>query len=273
MVPMMHSMIQGLSQFRIRKSRRAQGMAEFAVALPILLFIVLGFIEAARWFQAYLAVQYAATEAARYAVSGRPPMITEAGGETGCDNMSDPDTGFGYTMPGDYVTCRYKAIRDLGRDLAGVSLLFDPNQTDITKPYYLGVHVRGSPDYGSAPIDFHPGVARTKVEITIVFNHPVSNPFFATMLPTIRVVGRVQMVNEPWEGGAAEAPEPIPTATALPPLDTDGDGWSDVDENKIYGTYPSNVDTDGDGCKEGPDGPDDTSEEALDPSKPYAGGC
>ena len=43
-------------------------------------------------------------------------------------------------------------------------------------------------------------------------------------------------------------------------------------ENKIYKTYPSNPDTDGDGCEEGPGGFDDTSERALDPSYPV-GGC
>ena len=268
---MIHKLSQMTSRIRKRKARRGQSMAEFAVALPVLLFIVLGFIEAARWFQAYLAVQYAATEAARYAVSGRPPMpITD--GDESCEEIKQPITGVGYSLPGDYQECRVDWIEYMGAQLAGLSLLYDPTVTDVSKPYFLGVYVRGSPTFGDEPIANHGGAARTKVEVTVVYNHPVSNPFFATMLPTIRVVGRVQMVNEPWAGGVAEKPPELPTATPLPPLDTDGDGWSDDDENKIYKTYPSNPDTDGDGCEEGPGGFDDTSERALDPSYPV-GGC
>jgi len=266
----MHTVKQSLKRFRDRISKRGQSMAEFAVALPVLLFIVLGFVEAARWFQAYLAVQYAATEAARYAVSGRPPMYDE-GDELGCEHLRNEDGDF-YVMPDEYNECRVDMIKKMGKDLAGVALLFDPEEDDITKPYYLGVQLRGSPAFGAAPIEDNAGAARTKIEITIVFNHPVTNPFFATLLPTIRVIGRVQMVNEPWEGGVAEPPEPLPTATELPPLDTDGDGWSDIEENEIYKTYPSNNDTDGDGCREGPDAIDNTSEKALDPNLP-PGGC
>lgn len=256
----------------IRSIKRGQGMVEFALALPILLFLVLGFIEVARWFQAYLSVQYAARETARYAVSGQPPMLIDDG-EDSCEEVGEPDTGDPYTLPGEYIQCRVDWIKHIGARLAGLALMADPSQTDIRKPYYLGVFLRGSPTFGSAPVDDNPGAARTKVEITIVYNHPVTNPFFAQMLPTIRVVGRVQMVNEPWEGGGADPPPPVPTATALPPLDSDGDGWSDVDERDIYGTFPSNPDTDGDGYEEGPGGADDTSDRALDPCYPDPGAC
>ncbi len=269
-VTMMYAVRHVINRLRLRKSGRGQSMAEFAISLPILLFIVLGFIEVARWFQAYLAVQYAATEAARYAVSGRPPMYDE-GDETGCESIKKDDGSY-YVMPGEYNDCRVAMIEYMGEQLAGVSLLFDPDVDDITRPYYLGVDVRGSPAFGAAPVHNNAGAARTKIEVTIVYNHPVTNPFFATLLPTIRVIGRVQMVNEPWEGGVAEPPDPMPTATPLPPLDTDGDGWPDVEENEFYKTYPNNPDTDGDGCIEGPSGFDNNSDRALDPSYPD-GGC
>ncbi len=258
----------------VRKIKRGQGMVEFALALPILLFIILGFIEVARWFQAYLSVQYAARETARYAVSGQPPMMHDDG-EYSCEDEGHPDSGTPYTLPDEYIQCRVDWIKHVGKRIAGLALLVDPtlDDDDIQKPRYLGVLLRGSPTFGGVPISDHPGAARTKIEITIVYNHPVTNPFFATMLPTIRVIGRIQMVNEPWEGGGADPPPVVPTATPLPPLDSDDDGWSDVDERDIYGTFPSNPDTDGDGYNEGPGGDDNTSERALDPCYPDPGAC
>jgi hypothetical protein len=251
-------------------------MAEFAVALPVLLFIVLGFIEVARWFQAYLAVQYSAREAARYAVSGNPPRMAIEGPNS-CETEKNPETGAEYPnlLSADealwreaYRQCRFDWIVHVAERMASLGLLYDPAQTDITKPYYLGVHVRGSPAFGVDPVADEPGVARTKVEITVVFNHPVSNPFFAAMLPTIRVVGRAQMINEPWEGGGPSKPPLIPTPTALPPLDSDGDGWSDIFEAESCGTFPSNTDSDGDGVLEGSLGADDTCDHATNPCYP-----
>ncbi len=257
----------------LSRIKRGQGLVEFALALPILLFIILGFIEAARWFQAYLSVQYAARETARYAVSGQPPMMEEDG-ENSCEEIGHPDNPADpYDLPDEYIECRIDWIKHVGLQVAGLALPNDPNQDNIQKAGYLGVLVRGSPTFGSVPVADHPGAARTKIEITIVYNHQVTNPFFAAMLPTIRVVGRIQMVNEPWEGGGADPPPVVPTATPLPPLDTDGDGWSDVEERDIYETFLSNPDTDGDGYDEGPSGQDNTSERALDPCYPDASDC
>ena len=115
---MIHKLSQMTSRIRNRRARRGQSMAEFAIALPVLLFVVLGFIEAARWFQAYLAVQYAATEAARYAVSGRPPMLI-ADGDQSCEEEKHPITGVAYTLPDDYQECRVDWIEYMGSQLAG----------------------------------------------------------------------------------------------------------------------------------------------------------
>lgn len=237
-----------------------QGLVEFAVALPLLLFIILGLLEVARWFQAYLAVHYAAREAARYAVTGQPPMY----GDDSCDVTGEPVTGNPYSLPSDYDRCRVDWIKYVGRQLARQGLLLRDSVTDITKPYYLGVLVRGSPSFGAAPVYDYPGIARTKIEVTVVYNHPVTNPMLSALLPTIRTVGVSQMVNEPWEGGGADKPPEVPPAPPLPPLETDGDGWSDNDEREIYGTSPSNPDTDGDGFNEGPGG----DPAPLDPCDP-----
>ena len=54
--------------------QKGQGMLEFALILPALLMIVLSIIEGAFLFQSYLAIQHAAREAARYAVTYQPPI-------------------------------------------------------------------------------------------------------------------------------------------------------------------------------------------------------
>ena len=69
--------------------KRGQSLVEFAVALPFLLVILLGLFEAARWFQAYLAVQYAAREAARFAVTGQPRSITRRNGNATANSTRD----------------------------------------------------------------------------------------------------------------------------------------------------------------------------------------
>ncbi|MBE7550223.1 MAG: pilus assembly protein [Anaerolineales bacterium] len=56
----------------LRKKEKAQGLVEFALILPVLLLLLLGIIEAARVIWAYITVQTAVREAARYAISGQP---------------------------------------------------------------------------------------------------------------------------------------------------------------------------------------------------------
>ena len=51
--------------------QKGQGLVEFALILPLLLLMFFGIIEFGRIFQAYLTVQHAAREAARYAVTGQ----------------------------------------------------------------------------------------------------------------------------------------------------------------------------------------------------------
>ena len=55
----------------IRK-QKGQALVELALGLPLLLLLLLGIIEGARVAWAFITVQQAAREAARYAVTGRP---------------------------------------------------------------------------------------------------------------------------------------------------------------------------------------------------------
>ncbi len=246
---------------------RAQSLVEFSLLVPFLLFLITTLFEASRLLQAYLAISFAAREAARFAVAGSPVMLVTDGDDS-CEAMGNPITGAPYALPDEYQQCRVDWIKYVAWENAQPGLLLDEMETDVTKPYYLGVFVRGAPTFGGEPISDHAGAPRTRIEIVIVFNHPVTNPFLSSLLPTIRLIKMVQMVNEPWEGGGADVPQLIPTATGLPPLDTDGDGWSDNDEKGIYGTLPSTSDTDGDGYHEGDGRLVPTDPAPLDPCVP-----
>jgi hypothetical protein len=246
-------MVSNKNKCHFGKSRRGQSLVEFALALPILLFILLGLLEVARWFHSYLAVQYASREAARFAVTGNPPMYI-SDGPGSCEELGNPVTGDPYSLPAEYEQCRVDYIKNVGVNLAKLGVLADENQTDITKAGYLGVLIRGASSIEGSPQEDNPGVARGRIEVRVVYNHPIHNPFFSTFLPTIRVVGTTELINEPWIGGGTDLPAVFAPPAPLPPLDSDGDGWSDLEEREVYGTIPSNPDSDGDGVDEGPGG-------------------
>ncbi|MBI1880601.1 MAG: pilus assembly protein, partial [Chloroflexi bacterium] len=56
----------------LRNKQKGQGLVEFALILPLLLLLLVGIVEAGRLIWAFITVQTAAREAARYAISGRP---------------------------------------------------------------------------------------------------------------------------------------------------------------------------------------------------------
>ena len=98
---------------RPRISSKAQGLLEFALALPVLLLLVFGIIEFGRLLQAWLALENGARFAVRYAVTGNyDPAYCEGAayaltvngadyhsvsyhGHTGFDAMKDMDDADG----------------------------------------------------------------------------------------------------------------------------------------------------------------------------------
>src|SRR5215467_9624760 len=56
---------------RLHRRRQGQTLAEFAITLPILLILMFGVIEFRRVFPAWVTLQNAARQAARYASTGQ----------------------------------------------------------------------------------------------------------------------------------------------------------------------------------------------------------
>ncbi len=75
-----------LKLHRNKPRTKAQGMVEFALALPILLLLVLGIIEFARLMLTYSAVYSASREAARYAL-GEEPSVNGLPHYRDCDQI------------------------------------------------------------------------------------------------------------------------------------------------------------------------------------------
>lgn len=200
-----------------------QGLVELVVTLPLLLFIVFGLVKVARWFYALNAVQNAAREAARYAATGQPSRSRcEALGYAGASTTSDK-----------YNQWRVKAIEDFAVARARTALRADKTVTGVSRPGYLGAIVYGSPTFSAPPVVGYAGSPRARVEVQVIYNHPITIPFLPSDLPTIRVIGWYQIVNEPWAGGGPDVPPTLVPAPALPPLDSDGDGWPDVAEQDV----------------------------------------
>jgi hypothetical protein len=124
--------IKGKSRKIADKQIRGQALVEFSIALPLLLFVFLGLLEAARWFHSYLAVQYASREAARFAVTGNPPMYTKDG-DGSCEELGIPGSGMPHVLPLEYDRCRLDYIEQVGINLSNIGLLSDPGQGDITR--------------------------------------------------------------------------------------------------------------------------------------------
>jgi hypothetical protein len=237
----------------LRQEReKGQGMAELALALPILLMVVFGMIEMARLVQTYLAVQHAAREGARYAVVGLPSEQ-----ECAVDLHGDPYDPCvarlvnGDVCPTEYSDFRAEEIKAKAR-LAAVGLPWDPAITNQSQAGYLGVRVQGQPSFYADSLVDCPGVPGARVEVEVFFNMPVITPILSGALPTVRVSARTQMINEgfqTWVG--AQAPPILSPLPTLAPIDTDGDGLYDSQEYTDQCPYVTNPDSDYDAINDG----------------------
>jgi hypothetical protein len=245
-----------------REREKGQGLAELALALPILLMVVFGMVEMARLVQTYLAVQHAAREGARYAVVGLP---SEDECATAYSHTCQARLVNGDVCPTEYSDFRTDEIKAKARE-AAIGLPWDPTITNESQAGYLGVRVQGQPSFYADPLVDCPGVPGARVEVEVFFNMPVITPILSGALPTVRVSARTQMINEgfqTWVG--AQAPPILSPLPTLPPIDTDGDGLYDSDEYTDHCPYVTNPDSDYDGINDGTE----ASQPGWDPCDPY----
>lgn len=188
------------------KRNKGQGLVEFALILPILLMLLLGIIEGARIIWAYVTVQNAAREAARYAVTGRP--FACANDPTGspdfrqyCDNSVNGDPW----APQVLTTTRVSAIKNVAVEASsGLAVEYyamaDVNEFNANKsaPGVFGIAVigqsgaytQGLPNYGGEP--------GWNVRVETYYNVKMLDPIYDFIMggQVIHLVGEVELQNE-----------------------------------------------------------------------------
>ncbi len=207
-----------LNKLRVQ---RAQGMLEFALALPVLLLLIFGVIEFARILSAWLSVENGARFGIRYAVTGEFELsyCTAAGSALGlsADDLADGQAdcrvpawvGNNEIKESHLVDwARLPSIRETATDMA-LALAIDPAALQ-GEPRFFKVTVcssrdanaNGDPDFvlheantpefrpaHCTPSD-DPGAPGDRVTVVVDFNHPLILPFISNIWPQIHLTSR-----------------------------------------------------------------------------------
>lgn len=202
-------------------AQRAQGMLEFALALPVLLLLIFGVIEFARILSAWLSVENGARFGIRYAVTGEFELsyCTAAGSALGlsADDLADgqvdcrvpawvEDNENKESLLVDWA--RLPSIRETATNMA-LALSIDPAALQ-GEPHFFKVTIcssrdanaNGNPDFvlheantpefrpaRCTPSD-DPGAPGDRVTVVVDFNHPLILPFISNIWPQIHLTSR-----------------------------------------------------------------------------------
>jgi hypothetical protein len=236
----------------LQKKQKAQGLVEFALILPLFLLLLLGIIEGARIIWAYITVQTAAREAARYAVSGRPYLNTNIPTDQSSTSSTayktcvrdpsvvEPDS---YNSGAQPWICekqnRAQAIRKVALEriqtlsvspsysCTTVSTFYQSNPKPVTPfkcadyPGAYGVIIRGQENITDTSTytiyDDSPGTQGLNIEVTTFYNVQMLDPIFNALMGGnfIRLEGQVVLQNEGIDKAAGIVPPP-PVSTVDP---------------------------------------------------------
>lgn len=165
-----------------------QSTVEFALTVPVLLLLLFGIVDVARVFQAYVTVQHAAREAARYASTGRQELV-----------------GGSYLSRTDSILLRAKET------LAGLPLCPDPDSTNATTNGWYGIRL--SPHNAGLPGEYE--------EVEVSYSVVPVTPVLTAVAPYFLMVGKQRVINEyfgavPKLDRANMPPTPLPLPTFTP---------------------------------------------------------
>ncbi len=229
----------------LSEKKRGQSLVEFALTLPVLLMIILGIIEVALVIQGHLAVQHAAREAARFAITYRPVAGQKLDGSL-CDAttpqgppFADPARICNRNEPNDANLVEYHArrvalIKQIARERAA-GLRINSNYIGDTptkfnayknQPGFFGVLVWGYPSFetncndpvlankvwnpSNPPVgcfDFS-GIEGLPVRVYVRHNVEILDPFYRLIARYVTVQAEAEMVNEGYQVGLSGQPIP-----------------------------------------------------------------
>ena len=223
----------------MKNKTRGQSLVEFALILPILLLLLLGIIEGGRIIWAYITVQNAAREAARYAVTGQPydelgnPWTLRPDRYAGCDpQVNDsgqliysPDLvgGGDCAAPNDRVDSIISVALERGRQLGVDQYAVHPGVYTATgwvdTGGTYGVRVYGQETGTDTRVDYA-GKEGLNVLVQVYYNVKLLDPLYAAIIPNgfVHLEGEVQMQNE----GIDSALGSLPPGGIAPPEAPEG---------------------------------------------------
>jgi Flp pilus assembly protein TadG len=150
---------------RSKRRERGQALVEFAMIAPLLVILIFGFTDVARMYNAWVTIQGAAREGARYGVTGNAT----------CDGFSS-----------DRLACiKYEAeqrTKPLTNNEANVS---------------VSVKSWDYPNY-TASLSNDPGQPCDALEVQIDYTFVPSTPLVGSLFGNLHLKGRERLVNEPF---------------------------------------------------------------------------
>jgi hypothetical protein len=217
--------IQGLKRQKDgdgERSRKGQGLVEFALILPVLLTAFFVIIELARLYHAWSAVENGARFGIRYAITGEFDSSNCSGP---CDDESEEETA------------RIATVKDVTWAGSETIIRLDEGTGSQTDQGFFNITVC-QPDNLVGPAttfdtyDCNPaedaGDPGEKVAVVVEFNHPVLVPIISNIVSEIRLTAQreatvetfreVKSDSAPGYSPPPPAPSytPPPTATPLP---------------------------------------------------------
>ncbi len=216
-----------------RKRFRGQGLVEFALILPVMLFVIFMIIELARVLHAYLAIENGARFGVRYAVTGEfnPAYCSSFPGGV-CDSRPEEDAARlpsiedtaragsqsilrdESLVPGQpgFFTMTVCSNRDAdGNGISDDFILFPSDQATFTPASCVPVEDAGGPG--------------DRVSVTIDFEHPLITPLISSIWPQLHLVAKREGIIEQFRTARViglpatiSAPTFTPTASYTPTI-------------------------------------------------------
>jgi hypothetical protein len=209
---------------RNRLMTRAQGLAEFALILPVLLVVLFVLIELARVLHAWLAVENGARQGIRYAVTM----------EYDPSKCGSPLLEDGTCPEADVPEARLASIHDAAWYGSSSIVRVKETEANADQPSYFHVVVCRPEDLidpadASSPTtcapNEEPGGPGDQIVIVVEFNHPILLPILSSIAPEIRLTSkreaRIETFRVPLpadEKPALPTTTPKPTVTAKAPV-------------------------------------------------------
>jgi len=207
-------------------NRIGQALIEFALVLPLLLFVLFILIEMTRVFHAYLAVENGVRQGIRYAVTG----------EYDSDYCPEPDHEC--VTEAQEETARVASIKAVTYDTSN-TILRDDLAGDHDPGYFkttVCVSVEPSRFIAPDPTDpfssasceggDDPGDPGDLVSVTVDYNHPLVIPGLANIWPMVHIYTRREAIVEDFRTNRdislppvfkTEEPDPVETEPVIEP--------------------------------------------------------